>query len=156
LEKNFERAKRYVMWLLSKKDYTHYEILNKLKQKNYTENIINKVFKFINEYKFINENKIIEKTIENGIKKFKSPIYIKNKLLLKGIKYNNFKENLGKIDEFAIAYNLAFKKIKKVKNNYANELKYKIFKYLSTKGFNYDIIESVINKIFKNKGMTDE
>ncbi len=149
MDKKYEKAKRYSIWLLSKKDYSQQEISNKLKNKNYTEDIINKVIKFLDKYKFINEDKLVEKEIEYGIKKLKSPEYIKNKLLLKGIKYDKFKEKILKIDEFEIACNLALKKMKKNKNNEKNEIKYKIFKYLSTKGFNYDIIEKVVNKILE-------
>ncbi|MFN3477803.1 MAG: hypothetical protein ACK4ZM_00335, partial [bacterium] len=83
------------------------------------------------EYKFINEDNLVEKIIENSIKKLKSPAYIRKKLLLKGIEYDKVKENLSKIDEFEIAYNLALKKIKKIENNRADEIKCKIFKYLS-------------------------
>jgi regulatory protein len=151
MQKDFEKAKKYVLWLFGKKDYSENEIVMKLKQKNYDEKIIKKILSFIKEYNIIDENRIINSTIEKHTKyNLQSPYIIRKKLLQKGINKDKIEEKLKDIDEFEIAYQIALKKKKKLLKNKENcDIKPYLYKYLSTKGFNYDIIEEVINKIFK-------
>lgn len=151
MQNNFEKAKKYVLWLLGKKDYSENEIIIKLKRKNYDEEVIKKILSFIKEYNIIDENRIINSTIEKHTKyNLQSPYIIKKKLLQKGISKEKIEEKLKDIDEFEIAYQIALKKKEKLlKNKVKYDIKPYLYKYLSTKGFNYDIIEDVINKIIK-------
>ncbi len=125
-------AKGYALWLLSKRDYFVDEIRDKLYRKGYSQEEIEEAIKYLIEEGYLNDEELKERYKERFLEKGKSSYYIRKKLFSKGFK--------GEIeisfeDELKSALYLLRFKYKKGKN-------YKdIVKFLSYRGFSYDIIQ---------------
>lgn len=141
-------AYNYALNLLSNKDYTSMEIKNKLKLKEYSLQTIDSVLSKLESYGFINDEKYIKKYIDYSLNIRKTG---KNKIMydlknrgLKSLDIESFE-----VDEemqYANAYNLALKKIKSVSNG--TRVEDKIFRYLLSKGYDFDLIKRVIRNVF--------
>ena len=89
-----------------------------------------------------------------GSKAFSKDFMIRHNLpTAKYKEYTDLDEAISEIDydaEFENALYLAQKRYDRVKNEDPKKAYAKIANHLAYKGFNYDIIKSVLNKIFKN------
>ena len=89
-----------------------------------------------------------------GSKSFSKDFMIRHNLpTAKYKEYTDLDEAISEIDynaEFENALYLAQKRYDRVKNEDPKKAYAKIANHLAYKGFNYDIIKSVLNKIFKN------
>ena len=89
-----------------------------------------------------------------GSKAFSKDFKIRHNLpTAKYKEYTDLDEAISEIDynaEFENALYLAQKRYDRVKNEDPKKAYAKIANHLAYKGFNYDIIKSVLNKIFKN------
>lgn len=139
---------RYALYLLNNKDYCKKEIIKKLSIKGYSDNSINIITEKLTEYNFINDTIYAQKYINNKMKYKKNGKFkVINELKLKGIS-NEILEEVKIDDEIQLenAYSLALKKIKSLKENDNKLLKIKRFLYY--KGYDSDIIEKVIRRLF--------
>jgi regulatory protein len=144
-------AYNYALRILGIKDYTIKEIMIKLRDKDYSDQTINSIIEKLKTYNFINDSEYIEKYINYGfnIKKFG-----KNKIIYelekKGIKRDEIDwTEQGEDIQFENAYSLAIKKYKTL-NDKTNK-KERIARYLISKGYEYEIIKKITNKIFKDE-----
>lgn len=146
----FSKAYNYSLFLLNRKDYTSKEIINKLNKKSYSQVTINKVLDKLSSYGIINDEGYAIKYTKDSVNFKKSGIKkIQYNLLNKGID-RNIIENID-IDQevqFNNAYELSCRKLKTLKNK--PNPKEKIYRFLLSKGYEYDLIKRVINKIFSN------
>ncbi len=151
-------AKETAYKFLSYKPRTQKEVEDKLRQKGFTQDIISKVIEDIKRYGFINDIEYARNFVLNRTKsKSLGKIALKQSLLLKGIPNEIIEQVLEEreklIDEFEIAFELARKKLKllkssKKKKRNENELKRKIYEFLTRRGFTWETIGRVIDKIF--------
>mgnify|MGYP001316322471 CR=1 FL=1 len=145
------RCKESSLRIIEKSSKTEKEVRDKLKLKGYEDNAINKSIEFLKEYNFINDNNYIKAFISYKLKSEGSQ-KIKYALIQKGIPKEIIDEqlsNLNKVNEKNTALNIAKKKfdiIKKRENdNY--KISAKLYRYLISKGFEYDITNDVVKEI---------
>ncbi|GMQ56993.1 hypothetical protein AN1V17_13870 [Vallitalea sediminicola] len=147
----YPRAKSRAFRLLQRRDMPRKEIIRKLKDTGYNEYIVNKVVSFLEEYNFINDRQYTEKYI-NYNKERKSLKRISMELIKKGVSkdiFNELAENT-EICEEEVAYNLLYKKYRNV-GTIDNIIKRRMIGYLMRKGYNYGLINKVINQFIQNK-----
>ena len=142
-----DKASNYAMFLLSKKDRTKKEIIDKLKDKDYDDEIIYSVLDKLEEYNYINDEVYCEKYINDKTKFSKYGINkIKSKLYLKGVDKDIISKEIVKIDndlEIENALALSKKKLNSIKENDKYKIKAKLSNHLIAKGFSYDTIRKV-------------
>lgn len=144
------KAKNKALNILSKSDQSEKKIREKLSY-DFEESIIDKVISFLKDNNFINDDILAQKIVNTNINLNKCGINkIKQNLYIKGINKNSIDEALGDVDyniEFENAMYLAKKRYNRIKNEDKRKIYQKISQHLAYKGFNYDIIKRVLNKI---------
>lgn len=144
------KAKNKALNVLSKSDQSEKKIREKLSY-DFEESVIDKVISFLKDNNFINDDILAQKIVNTNINLNKCGINkIKQNLYIKGINKNSIDEALGDVDyniEFENAMYLAKKRYNKIKNEDKRKIYQKISQHLAYKGFNYDIIKRVLNKI---------
>ncbi len=146
-EKFYNKALRF----LSFRPRSEYEVTQNLSRKNASENIISKVVSRLKENNFINDEEFIKWWIEQRIRfRPRSLKLIKIELRQKGIDKELIEETISHlpsaIDDLESAKELIDKRLPRYKNLSQEEKFQKIARFLSSKGFSYDIIK----EIFKN------
>ncbi len=157
-EKYYNKALRF----LSYRPRSEKEIIDKLKSKKASEEVIKKIIIKLKEYKFLDDFEFAKAWVNSRIKiKPRGWRVIQNELKLKGIS----KEIIDKIydsgtviDELEMAKKLVEKKISRYKNLPKQEVYQKIGRFLASKGFNWDIIkksiDEVLVKVYNNSKKT--
>lgn len=144
------KAKNKALNILSKSDQSEKKIREKLSY-DFEESVIDKVISFLKDNNFINDDILAQKIVNTNINLNKCGINkIKQNLYIKGINKNSIDEALGDVDyniEFENAMYLAKKRYNRIKNEDKRKIYQKISQHLAYKGFNYDIIKRVLNKI---------
>ena len=147
------KIKNQAFRFLSLRNHSSHELKLKLVKKNYPRELIDDAINQLREKDFINDREFAKQFIEEKINKKKSGFYkIKSELNKKGIERELIEELLSSLDsEISLdnAFKLAKKKYaqliqKKIDNKKLNQ---KIFSFLASKGFETDIILSVLNKL---------
>lgn len=136
-----KKIKSAALRLLAKRDYYRQELKQKLLQKGFDENQIDKVLDELEEKGYINDDNLIQRHKELAIQKGKSPLYLKKKLYHKGISQIDFTYE----EELEAALNLLQNKYKKQKNFYD------VVKFLKNRGFSYGVIQEAANKFLNEE-----
>ena len=149
----FLKGKNKALNILSKASQSEKKIREKLNE-DFEEDTIDDVIDFLKKYNFINDGELASKIVNTNVNLNKyGKNKIKQNLYNKGIEKSAIDEAISEIDydaEFENALYLAQKRYDRVKNEDPKKAYAKIANHLAYKGCNYDIIKSVLNKIFKN------
>ena len=149
----FLKGKNKALNILSKASQSEKKIREKLNE-DFEEDTIDDVIDFLKKYNFINDCELASKIVNTNVNLNKyGKNKIKQNLYNKGIEKSAIDEAISEIDydaEFENALYLAQKRYDRVKNEDPKKAYAKIANHLAYKGFNYDIIKSELNKIFKN------
>ena len=149
----FLKGKNKALNILSKASQSEKKIREKLNE-DFEEDTIDDVIDFLKKYNFINDGELASKIVNTNVNLNKyGKNKIKQNLYNKGIEKSAIDEAISEIDydaEFENALYLAQKRYDRVKNEDPKKAYAKIANHLAYKGFNYDIIKSVLNTIFKN------
>lgn len=149
----FLKGKNKALNILSKASQSEKKIREKLNE-DFKEDTVDDVIDFLKKYNFINDGELASKIVNTNVNLNKyGKNKIKQNLYNKGIEKSAIDEAISEIDynaEFENALYLAQKRYDRVKNEDPKKAYAKIANHLAYKGFNYDIIKSVLNKIFKN------
>lgn len=144
------KAKNKALNILSKADQSEKKIKEKL-YSEFEEDTIDKVIDFLKRNNFINDDILAQKIINTNVNLNKcGKNKIKQNLYIKGIDKNSIDDALSEIDdniEYENAMYLAKKRYNRVKNEDKRKIYQKISQHLAYKGFNYDIIKRVLNKL---------
>lgn len=144
------KAKNKALNILSKADQSEKKIKEKLSSE-FEEDTIDNVIDFLKRNNFINDDILAQKIVNTNINLNKcGKNKIKQNLYIKGIDKNSINEALSEIDdniEYENAMYLAKKRYNRVKNEDKRKIYQKISQHLAYKGFNYDIIKRVLNKL---------
>lgn len=149
----FLKGKNKALSILSKTSQSEKRLREKLVD-DFEEDIIDEVIDFLKKYNLINDNELASKIVNTNINLNKyGKNKIKQNLYNKGIKKSTVDKAISEInqdDEFENAIYLAQKRYARVKNEDPKKAYAKVSNHLAYKGFNYDIIKSVLKTIFKD------
>lgn len=149
----FLKAKNKALNILSKASQSEKKIREKLAD-DFEEDVIDEVIEFLKKYNFVNDNELASKIVNTNVNLNKyGKNKIKQNLYNKGIEKSAIDEAISEIDvdeEFENALYLGQKRYERVKNEGPKKAYNKIANHLAYKGFNYDIIKRVLNRILKD------
>jgi len=147
-----KRAKLRSMNLLKSRDYTEYQLSDKLKKGYYPQNIIDKAIEYVKEYGYVDDIRYAENFIKYA-KENKSKKQIETLLIQKGISkenirsaFENSSENYDDIQEEELIKKLLLKKNYNFSMSSVKEQQ-KIIAFLYRKGFSLDKIYKVVEQI---------
>lgn len=144
---NFSKALNFISYRIRSKK----EVYTKLKKEDVPEEHIDKIISKLEEDEYINDYRFAKAFFESKTRINKwSNKRIEYELIQKGISkdiINEFSLNFKEL-EFENAMDLVEKKIPQWENKFEGfKLKNKIYTFLSSKGFDYSIIEKVISEL---------
>ena len=149
----YMKAKNKALNILSKASQSEKQIKQKL-SKDFDEDTIDRVLKFLQKYKFVDDEDLANRIVSTNVNLNKyGKNKIKQNLYNKGIDKNIIEQAIDEIDsdkELENAFYLAKKRYERVKNEDYRKAYQKIGNHLAYKGFNYDIIKKVLNKLFND------
>lgn len=158
IKKTYERGKSYFLHLVTRCARTEQEIRRKLKDKEYTQDVIEQVVAFGREYQYLNDRQYALNWVEYKLSQKKiGKRKIRFELQRKGISATDidhaidhfFEEDT--IDESELAFECLKKNAYKFKHDNPYKNRKKAYQLLNYRGFSIDIISSVINRFFENK-----
>lgn len=150
-EDNYLKAKTAAFRIIERSYKTEKEIEDKLILKGFDKNIVERIKKLLREYDFMNDSKYTQAFIKDNIKK-QGNKKIQYNLSKKGVSESLIKRELGKInkeDMEKYATVIAEKKyaqlIKRESDTW--KLSNKLTSFLLSKGYEYEMIKTVVRKI---------
>jgi len=145
-----QRAFRY----LGRRQHSTSELRIKLKQKRYETELINEVLDDLKKKNFLDDTKFAEMFIEEKMKlKLWGEQKLRSELVKRGIKSEIITDVLAnKISEEEKLNNamiIASKKYDTLKNRSVDKdvIKRKLFTFLNSRGYNYDVIKEVYDEL---------
>lgn len=152
-EDNFMKCKNAALRIIERTLKTEKEIREKLVLKEYDEESINRSIDFLKEYNFLNDESYARMYVRDK-SKGQGKNKIKYSLIRKGLDEEMIIEELSKIDseeEENIAYEMALKKYNTIQKRESDDYKLsqKLYRFLISKGYGYDVASRVIKKITK-------
>lgn len=137
---------------LSYRQRSEKEIYSKLISKGYKEEYVLKAIEYCKERNYIDDKLFAENYIKDktNLNKYGS-IRIRYDLIAKGIDKDIIDEvlDLDFDDEYIRAYELAAKRVKSYRNDDKNAIYRKLGGFLHRKGYSYDIVSKVLQKILE-------
>jgi recX family len=145
----FNRAKNFALSKISYAPKTSFEIEKLLKSNDFSNNTIDKTIAFLKNYGLVDDESYVKSYIfdKHNISSW-SKNKIRYSLKSKGIADYLIESYLDEIsfeEEYEKAYNFANKK---ARNDFSLENKQKVYRYLASKGFEFDIINKVLGDVF--------
>lgn len=143
--------------LLGRRQHSSSELRRKLWQKDYEQRLIDEVIDELTKNGYIDDKEFIRAFVaEKSKSKNWSSKKIKSELFKRGVASKLIDEifnNLPKEDDYENAKRLANKKYELLlkRNLKPKELRNKLSTYLFSKGFDYEIIKEVSNKLLKSE-----
>ena len=152
-EDNYIKCKTAALRIVEKSYKSEKELIDKLILKGYDKEAIDKTMKVLKEYNFINDENYVKMYVKDKVK-LVGKKKIKYDLAKKGIKDKIIDEEIYNIDseeERNTAYNLAIKKYNTIAKRETDRFKLsqKLYRFLLSKGYGYDIVSSVVKEITK-------
>ena len=148
--------KKRALHFLNRRIHSEYELKQKLLKKEYAPKLIAEVLAELKKNDLLNDEKFAEAFISEKLKIKK---WGKNKILAeifkRGINRKLFEKVVLEIDEESYiksAEEIAKKKfnVLKERTNDNQIIKRKLFSFLTSKGYEYETIKNVANKLLKN------
>jgi len=148
-KKEFSKARNKAFELLSYRERTIKEIEDRLRKKDFSEEVIKAVVDFLLENDYLNEDRFAEMWIrsrKNHHPRGRKLIYkeLKNKGVNQKIINSALNQHLSSQEELEMAKYLMEKWLRR--RTEEDSLSYKLKNYLANKGFNYDLIYQITDK----------
>jgi regulatory protein len=148
-KEEFSKARNKAFKLLSYRERTIKEIEDRLRKKDFEEEVIKAVVDFLLENDYLNEERFAEMWIrsrKNHHPRGRKLIYkeLKNKGVNQRIINNALNQHLSNQEELEMAQYLMDKWLRR--RTEEDSSSYKLKNYLANKGFNYDLIYQVTDK----------
>lgn len=155
LEDSLIKCKNTSLKIIERSYKTEKEMVEKLLSKEYEKDIVVETIKFLKEYNFIDDKKYAKMYINDKVKK-EGKNKIKYALLRKGVKEDVVLELLDTIEDdkvVEIATELAIKKLRVLekRENDKRILSQKLYRFLMSKGYNYDLVSAVTKDVVKGE-----
>ncbi len=145
-----QRAFRY----LGRRQHSTSELRIKLKQKGYETELINQVLDDLKNKNYLDDTKFAEMYVEEKMKlKLWSEQKLRSELIKRGIKSEIISDVLRNLipdeDKLNNAMIIASKKYDALKNRNVEKdvIKRKLITFLNSRGYNYDVIKEVCDKL---------
>ena len=139
---------------------TEKELRDKLKEKNYSDNAIELSVEFLKEYNYLNDDTYAKAYIKEHASS-KGSSKIKYELLKKGIDKDIIEANMplciDEETERAAALKIGEKKYRTIikSENDTYKISGKLYRFILSKGYNYDIVKSVVKEIMNDDTFTE-
>ncbi|ELC8441813.1 recombination regulator RecX [Clostridium perfringens] len=156
-EDEFIKCKNSALRTVEKTYKTEKELKDKLKERGFEEDTIKRTVDFLKEYNLLNDEKYAEMYIKDRLRT-QGRNKIKYALIRKGISEEVLLDKLSNIDqedENDTAFKLAEKKYNMLKKKESDKYKLyqKLFRFLLSKGYDYDCCNSVVRRLTNNEYM---
>ncbi len=146
-ENEYDRAKEKAFFLLTYRDHSVYELKVKLRKRDFDEKVIDKTVEYLLENRYLDDKKFSEIYLNELLNTKRSGMMIiRKKLFQKGLSRELINNLLNDLDDEIFHNNCLFylqKKKKLLEKNHDENIKNKLYNYLSRKGFRYEIILNV-------------
>lgn len=151
-EDNYIRCKNSAIKIVERSYKSQKEMKEKLILKGYDERTIERTLQFLKEYNLLNDENYAKMYVKDKVKR-EGTRKIKYTLIKKGIDDNLIEEELSKVlseDIKEVALELAVKKynILKKREDDKYRLSQKLYRFLMTKGYDFDLISEVVKEVF--------
>lgn len=150
-EEEFISCRAYGLRVIERSHKTEKELIRKMQDREYKENIINRVIEIFKKYDYINDEKYAYMFARDKIKT-QGRVNIRQKLLMKGIDesiVNEVISSLGEEEQYDTARRLAVKKYNLLssKESDSRVVRQKLFRFLVSKGYDFDLSNKVIKDV---------
>lgn len=151
LEDNYITGKTKALKYLETSLRSEHQVREYLEKREYEDSVIDRVIEFLKEYKFIDDTYYAKAYASQNIKS-QGKNNIKYKLMKRGIAEEIIVKTLEDIssdEEYKTAFKLAEKRCTLLCKNENDiwKIKTKLNSFLLSKGYEYDIVKSVIEKL---------
>ncbi len=136
-------AIRYVLRILNRRDYTRFEILNKLTRRGYDSKTVSDAIEWLEEKNLINDERYTENYVYSRLNAGYGKIRIGFELKSRGIKEETVERILSGFEELESAEKLFNSRFEQFKNK--TNAKHKMFAFLQRRGYAYDTINTILN-----------
>jgi len=155
MKDSLTRAKNYVYWLISKQSRTKKEILDKLKRKEYEEDVISQVVKEAEGNGLINDKRYAFAYASDRMNFYKSgKNLVRMKLQQKGVEKSIIDKALEyvfkDVDEYAQALDIAKRRARSYKRLEKQVMARRLTSYIVRRGFSFDTALRVTKTIIKD------
>ncbi len=140
---SFDRALRYALNILNRRDYTEFEMLSKLNNRGFEKDVIDNTIKYLKEKKLIDDERYADNFIYFKLKNGYGKKRIEYELKKKGIDGNIINKYLQEVDEGSFIKEVFEKKLTTLKNS--RNKKSKLYSFLVRRGYGYDLINEILN-----------
>ncbi len=146
-------ANNYSLRLLSFRNRSEREIINKMKEKEYNEETIKNTISFLKQYKYIDDENFASDYVKSKMRTQKlGKIRLKQELLKKGVSKDIISTTIDELSDSdqqcQAALELATKKLQTTYKNDDTKSQYrKLGAFLQRKGFEYEIISKVLSEL---------
>lgn len=136
------------LYYLSFKSRTYRETSKHLEEKGYDSTIVDLTLQKFIDINFINDENYAQQFMESRVRlNPKGSFAIKQELGRKGISDEDIEKALIGYDEYEAALTIVRKKLYKWENLPVDKMKNKIYSFLSTRGFSYEITKDIIEVV---------
>ncbi|WP_291653507.1 recombination regulator RecX [Clostridium sp.] len=156
-EDDYIKCKNAALKIVEKSYKSEKELRNKLLLKGYDNLTIDKTLNFLKEYNFLSDTNYVKMYVKDR-SRLQGKKKIKYDLIKKGINDNLIEEEISNIDEEEereVAYNMALKKYNVLSKRESDKYKLsqKIYRFLLSKGYDYDIVSYVVKRVTNTDDM---
>jgi len=145
------KARSYAFLLLKYRQRSEKEISDRLKKKNFSEELIKETIVFLQEKKFIDDLAFSRAWIRERLAHSIGPRRLKQELKSKGISKeiieNNLRQAQESYSEAETVRELAASRLGRMKNLEPGIAKRRLYAYLLRRGFSPDIVIDAINQL---------
>ncbi len=138
-----KKALKYALGLLNRKDYTGYQLRNKLKEKGFDDDVIDETLNYLKEKNLINDERFAENYVYFRLQRGYGTVRIAFELKQKGVDDDIIERAIRDADEREAA--------KKVLSKHYTETggakeRLKAINLLKRRGFKYDTINELFDE----------
>ncbi|MCM8781897.1 MAG: recombination regulator RecX [Candidatus Omnitrophica bacterium] len=152
MSEELKKAKIYALRVVNFRPRSAKELTNKLKEKNFSDNIIAEVISEFKKKGFLNDAKFSRLWINSRMaSKPKGEALLKRELMEKGVTNDVINEVIeeakSEYSEYEIVKNLADQRMERLRDLDKRTAKRRLFGFLKRRGFNFETIMKVLNEV---------
>jgi regulatory protein len=148
---NAEKARAYAFLLLKFRLRSENELLVRLKQKGFSEELSQDTVNFLKDKEFVNDRVFARGWVASRLRRPLGLSKIRQELIQKGLDKEIIDSALSQVKEFynesQIVSQLAQKRFSKIKGIEPVKAKARVYAYLIRRGFAVDIVGEVVKKL---------